>query len=377
MEILQFQGIDLNGEILLNTGGTLNSAGKKKYDISVGLSNIMNYIRGWVPEPTYLTQKNMIDLKEFGVKFYCLGPSREMHMLGGQSHMNNAPGQSMSLNQTNAFLAAAVKYIGNNLSSNINNLPDVDVDELFEQSQPFGREKMLKLSDIKQCCQPDNSTICSTDVQEAAKYLEQVYGFGDEESEYCPKWRRIDTDWLLMGEMLALQQVSIVNNTSLVLAIELTESGKVLLFCGDAEEENWQTWKNDQAEIKDLLARTVVYKTGHHGSINATDRAMLKDQMTSKDLVALIPVDVAVAHSKKSKTNPDGWQFPDPLLYNLEATSEADKGLLYTQTGGRIILNCIDKCTNCGAEYDRNKSWPGEIVDTEPNKLWVDYVLHL
>jgi len=86
---------------------------------------------------------------------------------------------------------------------------------------------------------------------------------------------------------MALQYVSTINNTSLVMAIELVESGKVLLFVGDAEEENWSTWHNKHADLDKLLAKTVVYKVGHHGSHNATDLQKLK-KMTHKELVALI-----------------------------------------------------------------------------------------
>ena len=41
---------------------------------------------------------------------------------------------------------------------------------------------------------------------------------------------------------LALQLDSDTNNTSLVLAIELIASGRVLLFPGDAQVGNWLSW---------------------------------------------------------------------------------------------------------------------------------------
>jgi hypothetical protein len=67
---------------------------------------------------------------------------------------------------------------------------------------------------------------------------------------------------------------SSTNNTSLVLAIELRESGKVLLFAADAQVGNWLAWQDlqfaDGKEVAvtnaDLLARTVFHKVGHHGS---------------------------------------------------------------------------------------------------------------
>jgi hypothetical protein len=370
-DILLFQGIELQSGTLRGASGNGNFGAT--YKISVNLVNIMESMRKRVSKPRYLSQQDVIELPEFGLKLYCLGPSRNMAMLGG----SGAAEPAMKLNRTNALMAAAAKFAEHKLSGASGNLPELEVDDLYEMSQPFGREKMIKLSEVKQCSQASDKTPFADKIQEAAKFLSHVYGFGDKSSKNAPKWQRIDDDWMQSGGMIALQQVSIINNTSLVLAIELTESGKVLLFCGDAEKENWKTWKNDHADVNDLLNRTVVYKTGHHGSINATDRDMLQNQMISKDLVALIPTDVATAHSKKTKTNRIGWQFPDPSLYDLAEKVDAHKGLLFSQTKGRIILNCIKRCKDCGPYYEKKNPWPGEIVVTEPNKLWVDYILHL
>ena len=144
------------------------------------------------------------------------------------------------------------------------------------------------------------------------------------------EWRKIDLDWLKNAESLALKLDSDTNNTSLVLAIELVESGKVLLFPGDAQAGNWLSWqdvkfkledKNGEAQevtAHDLLKRTVFYKVGHHGSHNAT----LKDQgleiiaAESKDLVAMIPVEKEMVAQKK-------WNMPFPPLYKrlLEKTN--------------------------------------------------------
>ena len=88
-------------------------------------------------------------------------------------------------------------------------------------------------------------------------------------------WRTIDDDWLETAGALALYLDEYTNNSSLVLAIELVESGKVLLFAADAQTGNWASWKDvkwEEPEVKtdDLLARTVFYKVGHHASHNAT-----------------------------------------------------------------------------------------------------------
>ena len=75
------------------------------------------------------------------------------------------------------------------------------------------------------------------------------------------EWRKIDSAWLRSSEQFAIRLNNYVNNTSLVLAIELAGSKKVLLFVGDAQRGNWvswdkQTWEVDQEEVtaKDLLA---------------------------------------------------------------------------------------------------------------------------
>jgi beta-lactamase superfamily II metal-dependent hydrolase len=116
-------------------------------------------------------------------------------------------------------------------------------------------------------------------------------------------WRRIDTEWLGASTNLALQLDSATNNTSLVLAIELAD-GKVLLFAGDAQVGNWLSWQNLSWTVggktitgPDLLTRTRLYKTGHHGSHNATLREKGLEMMSALE-IALIPVDHEMALKK-------------------------------------------------------------------------------
>jgi hypothetical protein len=100
-------------------------------------------------------------------------------------------------------------------------------------------------------------------------------------------WRRLDGEGLSGLARLALKLDSDTNNTSLALAFELPD-GRVLLFPGDAQVGNWQSWHDyswtsgsRQIKANDLLARTVLYKVGIGG------------------LVALLPVDEYIAHKKK------------------------------------------------------------------------------
>lgn len=127
-------------------------------------------------------------------------------------------------------------------------------------------------------------------------------------------WRRIDHDWLTGAVDMALQLDGRTNNTSLVIAIEIVETGRVLLFAADAQIGNWMSWEkvvfpreDDRPAVTadDLIRRTVFYKVGHHGSRNATRTAAL-ERMDSSMLVAFSPTDEALA----SKV---GWKdFPAP-----------------------------------------------------------------
>ncbi|CAA9306821.1 MAG: hypothetical protein AVDCRST_MAG68-1072 [uncultured Gemmatimonadetes bacterium] len=100
---------------------------------------------------------------------------------------------------------------------------------------------------------------------------------GDKEAADNAAWRRIDHEWLYSAERLALHMSSQTNNASLVLAFELGKGGKVLLFAADAQRGNWVSWGSKEwkdgagtVSARELLARTVLYKVGHHGSHNAT-----------------------------------------------------------------------------------------------------------
>ncbi|RUW20250.1 hypothetical protein EOA38_33510, partial [Mesorhizobium sp. M1E.F.Ca.ET.041.01.1.1] len=109
-------------------------------------------------------------------------------------------------------------------------------------------------------------------------------------------WRRIDADWMAIAADLALQLDRGVNNTSLVLAFEFTDTGHVFLFPGDAQIGNWLSWKDLKFQVgaatvttADLLARTVYLKVAHHGSQNATPEKQGLDLITSPDLSAFVP----------------------------------------------------------------------------------------
>jgi hypothetical protein len=128
-------------------------------------------------------------------------------------------------------------------------------------------------------------------------------------------WRKIDDDWLEQAGALALFLDKFTNNSSLVLAIELVDSRKVLIFAADAQTGNWASWKDVKWQetgvaTEDLLARTVFYKVGHHASHNAT-LVETFEKMGGEDLVALIPVHKQDPNIKKK----NGWKMPATNLF--------------------------------------------------------------
>jgi hypothetical protein len=173
----------------------------------------------------------------------------------------------------------------------------------------------------------------------------------DSAGEKDQSWRRIDTDWLDTSSSLALQLDSATNNTSLALAIELG-NGDVLLFAADAQVGNWLSWQdlswNTGGKVvtgPDLLRRTVLYKTGHHGSHNATLQEKGLEAMTNLE-IALIPVDHEMAVKK-------GWgEMP---LDTLERR-------LNEVTKGRVLR--IDK--------EIPAALTGRVVQDESQKLYYE-----
>jgi hypothetical protein len=186
------------------------------------------------------------------------------------------------------------------------------------------------------------------------KFFRQLYGFrrGSE-----TEWRRINHDWLALAAELALHLDSYTNNVCLALAFEFVDSGKVLLFPGDAQVGNWMSWeqlswkvrngdgKSKKVTIDDLLARTVLYKVGHHGSHNATLRSRGLEKMNSPDLVALIPV------HRETAADQD-WAFPYPPLWQR----------LKQRARGRVLLSDAKSIGEIRREVRRRLS-PAEQRD--------------
>jgi hypothetical protein len=174
------------------------------------------------------------------------------------------------------------------------------------------------------------------------------------------EWRKIDRDWLNAFGQLALDLDNDTNNTSLVLAFEFPKTGEVLLFVGDAQVGNWQSWgsvnftvtgRRQPLPAHDLLNRTVFYKVGHHCSHNATLQKGGLELMTRDDLVAFIPLDKATARNQGKH----GWDMPAaPLLKALTA-----------RAGKRVVIS--DRTDAVSAEAKQ-----AGVIET---KTYIDYFL--
>lgn len=168
------------------------------------------------------------------------------------------------------------------------------------------------------------------------KYVHRTYDAPGE------NWRRIDHDWLGAFDQLALKLANDTNNTSLVLAFEIIKTGEVLLFVGDAQVGNWQSWAKVEFKLPgtgtkvpahDLLRRTVFYKVGHHASHNATLKKGGLELMKSPKLVGFIPLDKDTAAKQGKKDpltqKPKGWKMPASALY----------AALKERTGDRLVIS--------------------------------------
>jgi hypothetical protein len=90
------------------------------------------------------------------------------------------------------------------------------------------------------------------------------------------------------ADRLALALDSVRNNTSLVIVFRY--QGRTLLFPGDAQWGNWQSWiGTDRA--RQLLSEVDFLKVAHHGSENATPVDVVHG-LRASGLVAMVPTQV-------------------------------------------------------------------------------------
>jgi hypothetical protein len=204
-----------------------------------------------------------VDLADFGARIYVLGPPRDLTLL---KRLNPRK-------KTDEAYEHALRLFKANVQPALGAAPE-------DINAPFAAIDGLSVADARN-----------------VSFFAEAYFDG-------PDWRRIDADWMLAADSLALALDNMTNNTSLVLAIEL--GGKdVLLFAADAQVGNWLSWPDCKWKVKgktvtgeDLMRRTILYKVGHHGSHNATLKERGLELMDSLQL-AVIPVDQEMANKKK------------------------------------------------------------------------------
>lgn len=274
----------------------------------------MDYASARAGAPEFLSPGRVIEPAWLpGVRFYVLGPPRNelaIKTLGahGSPELYELASQyTRTLTGCARFFASAEPFHA------YREALDVSERAMFESSQAFDARFRFESGD-----------------GDARKTHLAAY------DDPAAAWRRIDFDWLAGTDELALQLDNATNNTSLVLAIELIDDGRVLLMPADAQLGNWLSWENASLEISgpggskqtvssaDLLRRTVLYKVGHHSSHNATVKQKGLELMQRDDLIAVIPVDSAVAKKKK-------WTMPARALYDA----------LLVKTRGRVLRSDI------------------------------------
>lgn len=251
-----------------------------------------------------------------GMKLFVLGPPRDLSVIRA-SEPEDWQHSLRADTTTNEF---------NFGQSNFAELPDATDRDFwyYVQKAPFDEEFVLPIDLKTQQLPPsaertirENPTSVSRQVKKNFDNLTLTKAFQDY-FDPAQTWRQINADYLGSADDMAIKLNTGVNNTSLVLAIEIDETGEVLFFSGDAEFGVWEEWENDQIKpskqrqyawtlpthspartvtVEDLMARAVFYKMGHHGSQNATPNTRGVAKLSNSHLHCLIPVDEVKARS--------------------------------------------------------------------------------
>lgn len=268
-----------------------------------------------------------------GLRVFVLGPPRSDKLL---RITNPRAGEGYADFGASAFMDALAPAV---LGVDAGGGDDADGAQAEPERQPFPLDPTLRVTvkDAKRL----NDAIKLEDAN-----VDGVHGLSavvDAYTDAESKWRAIDADWLRFADSLALQMNSYTNNTSLVLAFELVESGRVLFFAADAQVGSWMSWwgfepgqhadgnevpagkplrwrlpagetsrldkdGDGYVTIEDLFRETVLYKVGHHGSHNGTLGLYGLDRLGRPDLVAMMT-------TNQTDAKASGWgDIPDERL---------------------------------------------------------------
>ena len=252
---------------LMNIVGLVGAAGERTRAALDKAKSMAKRHRYWQPDATQKApkqQRTPIQLEDPRVTIYALGPPYDAKAIRKTLPTKSNPETyELKLDGAGAFPAGVFHAL----------MAD-------ENAPPFAPTVTIPMEDGR-----------------AMPFFNENYWGAEREGK---DWRRIDDDWLGAADELALAMQNATNNTSLVLAIEFSDQD-VLLFAADAQVGNWRSWQDrkwnvDGREVTgpDLLANTVFYKVGHHGSHNATLKERGLELMKNLK-TAVIPVDQTVA----------------------------------------------------------------------------------
>ncbi len=323
-----------------DSGITYKKDGKISVETEVAMTNISDKLSQSGDGVKYFLPGTKVDGRSIpsGVNIYVLGP----------------PKKGMINKSTPSKGASKETYLGidnSGLTSFVDGLLHLGMDKAGgspgSQASPFGEGVGID--------------------PEAAKsdpYFKHTY-FSPSE-----KHRTIENNWLDIAGQFALQLDGAINNTSLVLAIELADTGKVLLFPGDAQVGSWMSWHDCEWKVKrgsktetvtatDLLENTVLYKVSHHGSHNATVKDKGLELMTHPELVAMIP----------EKENSYSGILYEPLLDRLNELCK-----------GRVLISADAKYPPEKVELNKPKQlsaaeWKEFKSKLVVKELYVEYTI--
>lgn len=308
---------------------------------------------------------------DFGVRIYILGPPENLEMIEEEEPTSDESYRhSLRMGLANSFLAAATN----------------------EDNSIFNTKTYLPFDDYYKVKPEDTET---------NKFFKEFY------EDAKGSWRKIDDVWLGTAGELALWMDDFTNNTCLAFAIELVEAKKVLIFPGDAQFGNWISWKDLSWKIPDgnggfreikaaeLLARTVFYKVGHHGSHNATLRTSGLEMMNipDRELVAMIPTNREFAKTRGKKNAagiPSGWKMPEEKL--MERLEQKAKGrvILADEAGkkGKETNPLKERCKKRKLSSAESKKFLDKVkfekefslvrnpaISETPEPLYVEYTI--
>lgn len=315
------------------------------------------------PDATaYLEPGQVIDLDDFGIKAYVLGPPRDPALLAKDAPSH---GDAKEVYLTRSDMALAAESTA--LTQLALHSEHGTSASLIAEITPFSLAHLWPI-------QKRASSTAKPRQPSIRKEIEDLYHAEPNQ------WRTIDTDWTGSIEALALKMDSDTNNTSLALAFELPD-GQVLLFPGDAQVGNWLSWNRQTYPKKaprgspvkpitaeNLLRRVTFYKAGHHASHNATAKVLGLERMTDPRLVAAIPVVEAVAEVQgKGRIEPGkGWKMPYGALHKA----------LIARTQGRIVRGDGDPAAEAKV-FAQNPTDTRRPVSVAHHDLWVELTFDL